>query len=314
MKHENKKKWYQQASNWLIIGACIILIPIIIMNLSIMFQAKANTNKVPSVFGIKPFMVLSGSMEAEIKKGDLIITKEINPEELEIGKVIAFRDAAGTVTTHRIIDIVEKDGESFFITKGDNNSTQDRNLVSLKDVEGIYLFRIPGIGSMMKSLSQTTTIIILVLIITVIFIIGFILSNKKYVEEERAEFLEYKRRKEMEARRRESMRRANPNYNQNQRVVRPSNRNPNQNRDLNRQKLNNSQSQYRNRNDVRSDRGVRMRDEQVRVSNNNNNNSNYRTSRPNSSNNMNRNYRQNNKNHYNNSYSPKNDSENRRSR
>lgn len=311
MKHENKKKWYQQISNWVVIGACVVLIPIIIMNLSIMFQAKANTNKVPSVFGIKPFMVLSGSMETEIKKGDLIITKETNPEELEIGNVIAFRDAAGTVTTHRIIDIVVKEGETYFITKGDNNSTQDRNLVSLKDVEGIYLFRIPGIGSMMKSLSQTTTIVILVLIITVVFVVGFIISNKKYVEEERAEFLEYKRRKEMEARRRENMRRANPNYNSSRRVVRPSNQNTNQTRDLNRQKFNNSQNQYGNRNDVRNDRGVRTREGQVRVSNNNSSN---KTSRPNPSNNMNRNYRQNNKNRYNNSYNHKNDSENRRSR
>ena len=79
MKHENKKKWYQQVSSWVVIGACVILIPIIIMNLSIMFQAKANTSKVPSVFGIKPFMVLSGSMETEIKKGDLMAVKVVLP-------------------------------------------------------------------------------------------------------------------------------------------------------------------------------------------------------------------------------------------
>lgn len=306
MKHENKKKWYQQVSSWVVIAACVILIPVIIMNLSIMFQAKANTNKVPSVFGIKPFMVLSGSMETEIKKGDLIITREINPEELEIGKVIAFRDAAGTVTTHRIIDIVVKDGETFFITKGDNNSTQDRNLVSLKDVEGIYLFRIPGIGSMMKSLSQTTTIVILVFIITVIFVVGFIISNKKYVEEERAEFLEYKRRKEMEARRRENMRRANPNYNSSQRVARPINRND-LNRDMNRRKVSNNTNRMVNKTNVQSDKVIRNREGQVRNSEN-------RISRPTQSKNLNRNYRQNNKNRYNNSYNHKNDSENRRSR
>lgn len=306
MKHENKKKWYQQVSSWVVIAACVILIPVIIMNLSIMFQAKANTNKVPSVFGIKPFMVLSGSMETEIKKGDLIITREINPEELEIGKVIAFRDAAGTVTTHRIIDIVVKDGETFFITKGDNNSTQDRNLVSLKDVEGIYLFRIPGIGSMMKSLSQTTTIVILVLIITVIFVVGFIISNKKYVEEERAEFLEYKRRKELEARRRENMRRANPNYNLSQRVARPINRND-LNRDMNRRKVSNNPNRMVNKTNVQSDKVIRNREGQVRNSEN-------RISRATQSKNLNRNYRQNNKNRYNNSYNHKNDSENRRSR
>ena len=190
------KKWYQSVSNWLIILACMILIPILIVNLSIMFQAKTNEDKVPNVFGYKPFLVLSGSMENEIHKGDLIITKIIAPETVKVDDVIAFRDAENTVTTHRIIDEVEKDGEKYFITKGDNNNTQDLNLVSLDDIEGIYIGRIPGLGSMMSSLSEPTTILIVVLGITIVFVIGFSISSKKQREIERREFLEFKKMKE----------------------------------------------------------------------------------------------------------------------
>ena len=192
------KKWYQSFSNWLIIVGCVILIPILVINLWIMFQSKTNSDKVPSVFGYKPFMVLSGSMESDIHKGDLILTKETNPADLAINDVIAFRDAQNTITTHRIIDIVENDGQTYFITKGDNNSTQDLNLVAYEDVEGIYVGRIPGIGSMMDSLSKPTTIIILVFGITAIFVIGFMISTKKQRDAERREFLEYKLRKELE--------------------------------------------------------------------------------------------------------------------
>lgn len=192
------KKWYQSFSNWLIIVGCVILIPILVINLWIMFQSKTNSEKVPSVFGYKPFMVLSGSMESDIHKGDLILTKETNPADLAINDVIAFRDAQNTITTHRIIDIVENDGQTYFITKGDNNSTQDLNLVAYEDVEGIYVGRIPGIGSMMDSLSKPTTIIILVFGITAIFVIGFMISTKKQRDAERKEFLEYKLMKELE--------------------------------------------------------------------------------------------------------------------
>lgn len=192
------KKWYQSVSNWVVIIACVILIPVLVINLSIMFQAKTNEDVVPSIFGYKPFMVLSGSMETEIRKGDLIITKIVDPSALEVDDVIAFRDAAGTVTTHRIIDVVVKDGETYFITKGDNNSSQDRNLVELKDVEGIYVGRIPGIGSIMKKLSEPMTIVILAFGITLIFGIGFMISTKKRQEIERQEFLEYKRMKELQ--------------------------------------------------------------------------------------------------------------------
>lgn len=58
-----------------------------------------------------------------------------NAQNLKIGDVVAFREKNSEgITIHRIIDIVEKDGISYFITKGDENSTQDRDLLSLEDV------------------------------------------------------------------------------------------------------------------------------------------------------------------------------------
>lgn len=195
MKRE-KKKWYKSFGSWLIIIGCIILVPILIANIYIIFQSKTNKNKVPSVFGYKPFIVLSGSMEGQIHKGDLILTKEVDPTTLKIKDIIAFRDAENTVTTHRIIDIVENNGKTQFITKGDNNSTQDRNLVSLEDVEGIYVGRISSFGSMMSKLSEPTTILALALIITVIFVMGFAISIKNEKKLEREEFLKFKMMKE----------------------------------------------------------------------------------------------------------------------
>lgn len=198
MDKKENKKWYASPSNWVVALACIILVPVLIVNLWIMIQSKTNQEKVPSVFGYKPFMVLSGSMEGKILKGDLIITKVIDPTTLKVGDIIAFRDSQNTVTTHRIIDEITTNGQRMFITKGDNNKSQDQNLVELDDVEGIYIMRIPGIGSAMKSLSEPTTIIILVVGITAVFGVGFMISNKKQQDKEKQEFLEYKRMKELE--------------------------------------------------------------------------------------------------------------------
>jgi len=195
---ENVKKWYQKPSNIAIAIACLILIPMLLINLYIIYQAKTNKDEVPSILGYKPFIVLSGSMETEIHRGDLIFVKEVEPSELEFGDIIAFRDAENTITTHRIIEIVEKYGVTYFITKGDNNDSQDQNLVEFEDVEGIYAGRIPNLGNIMNSLAEPTTILILGLGITVIFVIGYSISNKKLKDEERREFLEYKRLKELE--------------------------------------------------------------------------------------------------------------------
>ncbi len=195
---KEKKEWYKSVGNWFFIVACVILVPILIMNLYIMIQSKVNTDKVPNVFGYKPFIVLSNSMEAEIHKGDLVLTKMVNPKKLKKNDVIAFRDAENTVTTHRIIDIVEKEGEKYFITKGDNNNTQDKNLVEFADVEGIYIARFPSLGSMMKSLSDPVTILIVFFGITLIFVVGFSISNKRQRDLERLELLEYKKKMEEE--------------------------------------------------------------------------------------------------------------------
>ena len=195
---KGEKKWYKSPSTWATIIISILLVPVLLVNLFIIIQSKTNKDEIPSIFGYKPFIVLSGSMESDIHKGDLIITKKVKPENLEVDDIIAFRDAAGTVTTHRIIDIVEKNGKKSFITKGDNNSTQDRNLVALESVEGIYIGRVPGLGSIMDKLAEPTTIIILALGITMIFVIGFMISSKKQSELEKKEYLEFKLQKEKE--------------------------------------------------------------------------------------------------------------------
>lgn len=192
-----EKKWYQKVSNWLFGIVVVILLSILAINIHITIQAKNNENVVPSVFGYRPFFVLSGSMEKEIHKGDLIITKIIEPSTLKINDVIAFRDEENTVTTHRIIDMIERDGNTYFVTKGDNNNTQDQNLVEYKDVEGIYVGRVPLVGTILNELAKPVNAVILVMGITIVFILLFQRSSRKIKLEEQAEFLAYKREKEL---------------------------------------------------------------------------------------------------------------------
>lgn len=190
------KKWYSDISNWLFGLLLLILIPILAVNIHIMVQAKNDKDTVPNILGYKPFIVLSGSMETKIRIGDLIITKIIDPSSLKVDDVIAFRDEENTVTTHRIIDIIEKDGTNYFVTKGDNNSSQDRYLVKYKDIEGIYITRIPGVGQALNELSKPTTMIIVILGITIIFILLFSISNKKLRRKEQEEYRRYLKEKE----------------------------------------------------------------------------------------------------------------------
>lgn len=58
--------------------AITILLVLALMFLSILIQTKKNSDKIPSIFGYKPFIILSESMESELYKGDLAIVKVVD--------------------------------------------------------------------------------------------------------------------------------------------------------------------------------------------------------------------------------------------
>ncbi|MBR3696831.1 MAG: signal peptidase I [Clostridia bacterium] len=129
-----------------ILGIIIIMIflPILIINTLLIVKSYLNPNEAPNVFGFKPFIVLSGSMEPTIKTGDIVIIKNCDKDKLKTGDIIAYKSGK-SIITHRIDSVIEEDGEKKFITKGDNNNAEDKNPVSISSVEGIFIRRIPKI-------------------------------------------------------------------------------------------------------------------------------------------------------------------------
>ena len=75
---------------------CVILVPILIINLILIVKSFTNKDEVPSVGGIFPLIVLTDSMYPEIEAGDLIINKTIDPEDVKVGDVIEITFGANT--------------------------------------------------------------------------------------------------------------------------------------------------------------------------------------------------------------------------
>jgi len=98
------------------------------------------------VFPIYPSVVVTGSMKPMIKPGDVIlVSKSITLEDLKKGDVIQFkRDTI--LISHRIVSVIDKNGQISYRTKGDNNNTEDLQLVQPEDVRGKIIKVIPKIG------------------------------------------------------------------------------------------------------------------------------------------------------------------------
>lgn len=101
------------------------------------------------LFGIKPYTVLSGSMEPTYNVGSIIYVKKVDPLTLKVGDPVTFMINGKTIVTHRIIEVIP-DGEDptvvRFRTKGDNNDTPDGDPVHSKNVIGKPIFTVPLLG------------------------------------------------------------------------------------------------------------------------------------------------------------------------
>lgn len=160
----------------------LILIPILLISIVILVDSHTHPDEVPSFWGWKPFIVLSGSMETQISAGDIVVVKEIDTNELKKGDIIAFKDG-NIVITHRIDEVTEIDGKTQYITKGDNNNTQDIGYVSPEQIEGVFKFKVSRLGNLAMFI-QTPLGMIVCLSIPIIIIILLQTADSKKEKEE----------------------------------------------------------------------------------------------------------------------------------
>ena len=133
----------------MIVAVCVMVFTIISVNT---FNRQDR-----SLMGYKAFIVLSDSMSAtDFDAGDLVLTKDVNPAELQAGDIIAYisenPDNYGEVVTHKI-RTVNSDGT--FTTYGTTTDTDDAYPVSWEQVLGKFDRAIPKVGAFFNFLKTT---------------------------------------------------------------------------------------------------------------------------------------------------------------
>jgi len=172
----------------IVIVLCIILIPMLVINLTLIVKSFVNPDEVPSCLGYKPFIVLSGSMEPEFYSGDLILVHEV-AKDFKEGDIIAFRQG-NSVITHRIQKVDNRDGEKRYITKGDNNNTEDKFTVSDDKIEGIYILKVSGLGNFAFFMQTPIGMMVFIALPLILFILYDIFRRRLYDRREKSKMLE----------------------------------------------------------------------------------------------------------------------------
>ncbi len=86
---------------------------------------------IPSLWGKKPLMVISGSMEPTLKVGGILYYEKIDLNDFDEGDILVYQTKEHIIS-HRIVDITENG----FITKGDVNNTVDNYLITNNQILG----------------------------------------------------------------------------------------------------------------------------------------------------------------------------------
>jgi signal peptidase len=189
MIQEKKHRVGHQVGNFFGLAVSLILLPVLIINITLIVKSYLNTDKIPSVGGYLPLIVMTDSMYPNIVSGDLIICRETDPAAVQVGDVISFFDPAGdgtSVVSHRVKSIANEDGVISFRTQGDANNAQDDEAVPAENLVGVYQNRIAGAGNVAMFM-QTSTGLILCVVLPLLLLVGYDLLRHRAYEHSKKE-------------------------------------------------------------------------------------------------------------------------------
>ncbi len=90
-----------------------------------------------------PVAVVEGySMFPLLRQGDLVFAYKPQPRDIHVGDIVIYRGYGGELIIHRVIAVKTRNGNYYYVTKGDNNRGPD--IFEFRGNPGIPYSRIEG--------------------------------------------------------------------------------------------------------------------------------------------------------------------------
>ncbi len=129
--------------------ACIIV--------SIIFVQRVSNNKI-TLGGYSIYTIITESMKPKYNIGDMLITKKINPQKINVRDDIVYMGQEGDfkdkIITHQVIGIKKKGTDLIFVTKGIANSIEDPEIKS-SQIYGKVVYKTIILSALSKIVNNT---------------------------------------------------------------------------------------------------------------------------------------------------------------
>lgn len=192
-KEQAKKATRKSVGAFLRFTATVLLFLFVFWVFFQVFNAK-RLNKIPTFFGYSFSIVVTGSMEPDIRVGELLTVRETDMDQIEVGNDILFVSQSGAVqgmhVVHRVVEKGTDEAGLYLRTKGTNNPVADTDAVRESNFVGKAVAHSLFWGKIFGFLSNTGSLMMLaVLVLVVPFVIRQIvkiirIAKSKEPEEE----------------------------------------------------------------------------------------------------------------------------------
>ena len=133
----------------------LLYIIIVLVLLVVAIQRFSNNNL--TIAGFRIFNVATGSMVPVYNVGDILVSREISPEEIQVGDDIVYKgeaqDLNGRIVTHRVISVREEEGQYKIITKGIANIEEDPEITE-DQVYGKVIYKVKTLSFISRLISN----------------------------------------------------------------------------------------------------------------------------------------------------------------
>lgn len=117
-----------------------LIVTIAIISISLIILIQRFSNNQITFLGYRIFKVETGSMIPKYQIGDVILVKEKDIKKINVGEDLVYEakegEIKGKTITHQVVRVEQKDGKTFFYTKGIANTSEDPE-VSEEQVNGV---------------------------------------------------------------------------------------------------------------------------------------------------------------------------------
>ena len=164
----------------ILIITCVLLIMIIV------FQKITDSNR--SVGGYRIFRVITGSMEPEYDIGQVVISKEVNPEDIKVGQDIVYfgtyGDYAGKIIMHEVVGIDRDENNNLnFHAKGLHSSSIEDPNIKPSQIYGVVKLKSGLLTVLYKLATSIYSAFIIITVLVLNVFVSFKFTGKPVVQQ-----------------------------------------------------------------------------------------------------------------------------------